>query len=143
MSSRSKGRACVGCTLLFLVLAQTYRLSAAIPEEVSTSTCPFTYEEHSLVDIRSGAKRPYLFGGIFNQTQRDCINCKRGGLWANFCSFSIRSKAVPFWDNQLCSSQTVDAVIGRVLEQNNHDLLSMTPCELWPYLRGRTTWVIG
>jgi hypothetical protein len=50
---------------------------------------------------------------------------------------------VPFWDNQLCSSQTVDAVISRVLEQNNHGLLSMTPCELWPFLRGRTTWVIG
>lgn len=104
--------------------------------------CPFTYEEHSLDDIRSGAKRPYLFGGIYNQTKRDCINCKRAGLWANWCSFTPSDRA-PFWDNQLCSSTTADAVIKRVLGQNNHDLLSMTPCDMWRYMRGRTTWVIG
>ncbi|KAF6251417.1 hypothetical protein COO60DRAFT_619659 [Scenedesmus sp. NREL 46B-D3] len=143
MSSLSKARSGVGCSLLLLLLTQTQLLSVATPDEGPAATCPFTYEEHSLGDIRSGAKRPYLFGGIYNQTKRDCINCQRGGLWANFCSFSSKGNAVPFWDNQLCSSQTVDAVIGRVLKQNNHDLLSMTPCELWPYLRGRTTWVIG
>lgn len=143
MSSRSKGRAGVGCWLLLVLLAQTCCSLGAKLKEGAAVTCPFTYEEHSLVDIRSGAKRPYLFGGIYNQTKRECINCKREGLWANFCSFSTGKKAVPFWDNQLCSSQTVDSVVSRVLEQNNHDLLSMTPCELWPYMRGRTTWVIG
>lgn len=45
---------------------------------------------------------------------------------------------------QLCNASTVDAAIDRALAQDNAgDLLTMTPCDLWPYMRGRTTWVIG
>jgi hypothetical protein len=103
--------------------------------------CPIKYKRHSISDIRTRAKRPYLFGGIYD-SERDCVNCKRGALWSTFCGFTNTGK-VPFWDNQLCNSSQVEAAIDRVLQQNDRELLQMTPCDLWYYLRGRTTWIIG
>jgi hypothetical protein len=59
----------VGCSLLLLLLSHSRYSLAAQLSEIPSSICPFTYEEHSLVDIRSGAKKPYLLGGIYNQTK--------------------------------------------------------------------------
>jgi hypothetical protein len=100
------------------------------------------YSRHSLGDISSKAKVPYLLGGIYDRS-RDCPNCKRGGLWADFCSFKAMGKS-RLWDMQLCNSSTAEAVVDRALQQYNAaELLTMTPCDLWHYMRGRTTWVIG
>jgi hypothetical protein len=106
------------------------------------ATCPIQYTRHSLEDISSRAKTPYLLGGIYDDS-RNCRNCKRGGLWADFCSFQPLGKS-RYYDMQLCSSSTVEAVVNGALKQDNAaDLLTLTPCDLWPYLKGRTTWIIG
>lgn len=132
------------CASLVLTAAVSSQrtLEQASPSSKSAAACPFSYQRHNLDDIRSKAKRPYLFGGIYDPS-RPCPNCKRGGLWANYCGFRGLEK-VPFWHMQMCNSSTVDAVIADTLGQSNAaDVLTMTPCDMYPYLRGRTTWIIG
>lgn len=120
-------------------------LSAAVAPAEATkrqSECPIKYQRHSIDEIRGGKVTPYLLGGIY-ETSRDCPNCKAGGLWADFCSFKPLGKS-RFYDMQLCPSKTVQAVVQGALTQDNAaDLLTLTPCDLWPQLRGRTTWILG
>lgn len=128
--------------LLLLALIGLQLATAAVGEQPSAVTCPVQYSKHSLDDIRSKAKLPYLLGGIYDSS-RQCSNCKRGGLWAEFCSFKALGKS-RFYDMQLCNSNNVAAVVdGALKQQYAADLLTMSPCDLWPFLRGRTTWVIG
>jgi hypothetical protein len=128
-----------------LLAAVLLLLSAAVaPSEAAKgqSECPIKYQRHSIDDIRGGKQVPYLLGGIYDGS-RDCPNCKAGGLWADFCSFKPLGKS-RFYDMQLCPSKTVQAVVQGALAQDNAaDLLTLTPCDLWPHLRGRTTWIIG
>lgn len=129
------------CFTLFLFRFLLQQASAATEQHPSV-TCPVRYSKHSIEDIRSRAKVPYLLGGIYDES-RNCSNCKRGGLWADFCSFKPLGKS-RYYDMQLCSSSTVEAVVDSALKQDNAaDLLTLTPCDLWPYLKGRTTWIIG
>eukprot|EP00879_Flechtneria_rotunda_P033155 GHRR01036692.1.p1 GENE.GHRR01036692.1~~GHRR01036692.1.p1 ORF type:complete len:139 (+),score=7.53 GHRR01036692.1:62-478(+) len=137
--TRWRDRCIVALFLISCIVLSSGAQQAAI--ESRNVICPFDYVPHSLDDIKSGAKKPYLFGGIFD-SGRNCVNCKRGGLWPSFCGFKHTGK-VPFWDNQVCNNTTVEAIIKHTLQQNNAGLLQMTPCELWPYLRGRTTWIVG
>lgn len=126
---------------LLLALISLLHVAAVLGDQPSV-TCPVQYSQHSLDDIRSRAKLPYLLGGIYDDS-RKCSNCKRGGLWADFCGFKALRKS-RYYDMQLCNSDTVDAVIDGALKQDYAaDMLTMSPCDLWPYLRGRTTWVIG
>lgn len=71
-------------------------------------------------DFTNEAVRPYLFGGIYN-SDRDCINCKRGGLWSDFCSFTVsdKMKDTPFWSHQLCKTTQVNSVIKRTLQMDD------------------------
>jgi hypothetical protein len=107
-------------------------------------SCPLSYPRHSVEQVRSKARRPYLFGGIYGSSGRPCPNCNRGGLWSNFCGFS-RLEKVPYWHLQVCNASTVESFIAEhVLPQANAaEVVSLTPCDLWHFLRGRTTWVIG
>lgn len=126
--------------LLQALIIGHYATAVAVVEPAGT--CPIQYSRHSLDDIRSRAKTPYLLGGIYDEG-RNCTNCKRGGLWADFCGFKPLGKS-RYYDMQLCSSSTVDAVVDGALKQDNAaDLLTLTPCDIWPYLKGRTTWIVG
>lgn len=129
--------------LLFVVLLAALQQSYAAPEQQETPVpCPIHYTRHSLDQITSKEKTPYLLGGIYDDS-RPCPNCERGGLWSNFCGFRNLHKSA-FWQAQVCNSRTVADAIDSALRQDNAaELLTMTPCDMWPFLRGRTTWVIG
>jgi hypothetical protein len=139
------GASCSLLALLLLfniLLIQSVSAYTVVSGDQGSGSCPVQYFRHSLQDISSKAKVPYLLGGIYDSS-RDCPNCKRGGLWADFCSFKALGKS-RFWDMQLCNSSTAEAVVDRALQQDNAaELLTMTPCDMWSYMRGRTTWVIG
>jgi hypothetical protein len=73
-------------TLLALLLGaalliRTAAAAAAAPaaqQPPPAVACPFKYERHTLVQIASKARRPYLFGGVY-ANGRPCPNCNRGG----------------------------------------------------------------
>jgi hypothetical protein len=147
LPNRSSCRARAVLALAVLLSAASAALGApAPPPPVSPAplagdACPVRYERHRLQDIASGSKRPYLLGGIYDKA--DCVNCHRGGLAASFCSFRPAGKA-PFWDHQLCESGTVAAFLARTLSSKDaKEVLTMTPCDLWPLMRGRTLWIVG
>jgi hypothetical protein len=101
--------------------------------------CPFQYPRHTLDDVAAGRATPYLFGGIY---KRPCVNCRRGGLWSTWCGWS--NTTLPFYDQQLCTKAVTDAVIQEAAARRwDEGALTMTPCDLWYYMRGRTTWIIG
>jgi hypothetical protein len=72
-----------GCVLLLLVAGLP--VDAAAGKEVKDD-CPLTYERHSLEEIASGEKRPWLFDGAYyngnfdgrDRNGRLCVNCHRG-----------------------------------------------------------------
>jgi hypothetical protein len=104
-----------------------------------TVPCPFQYPRHTLKDVAAGRVTPYLFGGIY---KRPCVNCRRGALWATWCGWS--NTTLPFYDQQLCTKAVTDAVIAEAAARRwDEGALTMTPCDLWYYMRGRTTWIIG
>jgi hypothetical protein len=103
-------------------------------------SCPVHYERQELQQIQQG-RVPYLFGGIY--ADRPCLNCKRGGLWSKFCSFGAQPTGQPHWDQQICSAQQTGFFKGVLSLRQGPEMLQLTPCDLWPHLRGRTLWVIG
>ncbi|KAF6252526.1 hypothetical protein COO60DRAFT_1552723, partial [Scenedesmus sp. NREL 46B-D3] len=109
----------------------------------TTSTlrsCPVYYKRQELEHIQDG-RDPYLFGGIYKE--RPCLNCRRGGLWSKFCSFGTQPTGQPHWDQQICSAQQTGFVKSTLRLKQGPEMLQLTPCDLWPHLRGRTLWVIG
>jgi hypothetical protein len=93
-------------------------------------------------DIQGGAF-PYLFGGI---RKPECSMCSASGDIADFCHFRkpVKDRSTPFQHTaHLCGlSKTVEAI--HYFQQSGlYDLLQMTPCDLWPYIKHRKLWVIG
>lgn len=104
------------------------------------NSCPVYYERQDVQQIQQG-RVPYLFGGIYKD--RPCLNCKRGGLWSKYCSFGAQPTGQPHWDQQTCSGQQTGFFLRALGLKQGPEMLQLTPCDLWPYLRGRTLWVIG
>jgi hypothetical protein len=130
--------ATLGQALAFLVVIAAGATS--LGQDLSApGTCPFQYEEQPLDDIATGAVDPYLYGGIYNRP--NCPNCQAAGLWASFCG--RRPVGLARYDNQLCSKSTVKILISRLLQQGNTGALTLTPCKLWNFMQGRTTWIVG
>ena len=101
--------------------------------------CPLRYERHSIEDVASGAVAPYLYGGIYDRA--NCTNCKTEGLWANFCG--RKPSGIKLYDLQLCDARAVKGLMTTLLQQEDAGALTLTPCDLWAFMRGRTSWIIG
>ena len=100
--------------------------------------CPIIYRRHSVDDISAGAI-PYLWGGVYKKSH--CPNCQREARWASFCGG--RPTGIARDNVQYCQKATTEAVISQALLMDDSGPLTMTPCDLWRQLRGRTTWIIG
>ncbi|KAK9830112.1 hypothetical protein WJX72_009847 [[Myrmecia] bisecta] len=102
------------------------------------TSCPLTYHRQTVEDIRGGTK-PYLFGG---RQQPECNNCHKTDThyWARVCTFEPSLE--PQYAN-ICSAELQQKLLERLLEQDRRELLELTPCDLWPMLQGRTTWIVG
>ncbi|BDA49809.1 hypothetical protein COCOBI_14-4290 [Coccomyxa sp. Obi] len=102
------------------------------------ASCPLVYERIRYEDMLRGEARPYLMG----ERQRPaCVNCDRDELWSHFCQFKSHGPKCPQHDQDLLFNTLMDrAKVGAV---GAKDLLELTPCDLFPYIRGRTLWLVG
>ena len=95
------------------------------------SSCPLQYPRLTADQIRTGSK-PYIYGGA----PEDCVLCKSQEREARFC----RKEEDP----HVCSKDLQKALIGGQLnEMEKSDILTFTPCDMWPHLKGRTIWFSG
>ena len=92
--------------------------------------CPLEYRRLSVEDIKGGQK-PYLLGGAQQPT---CTNCARSDGWATVCQFK---------SGQLCPDWVQQRVISSWVERGYELALGLTPCDLWPHIRGRTLFLMG
>lgn len=107
---------------------------AALTLLKDSNDCPYPYERHSVSDIQTG-QVPYLFGG---ERRPNCRHCSSGATWSNFCRFD---NTLP--GNPACGADRKKWLIDGFLERGFHDILTITPCDLFPLVRGRTIWVVG
>ncbi|KAL4444037.1 hypothetical protein ABPG75_011774 [Micractinium tetrahymenae] len=99
--------------------------------------CPAAYERMTVDEIRAALwkpswQRPYLFGA---QARPACTNCKRDALWAHFCQYRSHGPTCPEWLQQ--------SIVGSWLERGFELPLTLTPCDLWRHIRGRTLFMMG
>ena len=93
---------------------------------------------HTLTEVRnhvweSDRITPYLLGG----QPPGCRNCQRSeSMWADFCAYRKNGPVCPEW---LQSSLQED--MGR--RAGYEEALTMTPCDFWPLIQGRTLWISG
>ncbi|KAK9825923.1 hypothetical protein WJX81_007164 [Elliptochloris bilobata] len=101
-------------------------------------TCPLRYDRIPYGEIRNGTARPYLFG----EPQRPaCTNCRNDTLWAHMCLYESHGPVCPRTDQERLTRDFVERA--EAGDTGARDLLRTTPCDLFPFLRGRTTWLIG
>ena len=96
--------------------------------------CPFPYSRHTVKQVEHG-QRPYIFGG---DRQPQCWHCGSNKTWSNFCRFD---KELP--GNPACGKDRLTWLIQGLLDRGFHDILTMTPCDLFQQVRGRTVWIVG
>jgi hypothetical protein len=85
----------------------------------------------SVSEVRGGSPKPYLLGG---PQQPQCTNCKRSGQWADICQYK---------SGDLCADWLFWSVLEEWLGRGYELALQLTPCDLWPLLRGRTLFLLG
>lgn len=100
----------------------------------SSGACPYPYDRFTTDDIRQG-QTPYIFGGA---RQPHCRHCGSDSTWSNFCKFD---NTLP--GNPACGKDRKKWLIDGFLERGFHDILTVTPCDLFQSVRGHTVWVVG
>ncbi|CAL8468940.1 g8481 [Coccomyxa elongata] len=114
------------------------------PYNEDKGACPLHYQRMTYEDVRDRGQVPYLLGG---RRQPHCRTCNSKAPWANFCSWDyskfsgFRGPVCPEWlQEQLLTWMIESAERGR---PGFKEMLTMTPCDLFPLLRGRTLWLMG
>lgn len=120
------------------VVPNAKRRSDTWQHDQANASCPVKYTRLKYSHIRRFIEKPYLLGG---KRQPECINCQKEGVWPNVCQYLSNGPVCPqdeqkhFW-RYLVSRAEAGA-------PGYEAMLTMTPCDIWPYLRGRTLWVAG
>ncbi|BDA42198.1 hypothetical protein COCOBI_03-0850 [Coccomyxa sp. Obi] len=104
--------------------------------------CPLVYQRPTMEELRTRQVRPYVFGG---QQRPSCKNCHsvrdRGRV--EFCAYTPHSYS------PICPHKDQESLLQYFLERADNGstwaqgLLQLTPCDLWPFIRGRTLWLMG
>lgn len=83
--------------------------------------------------------KPLLFGGMGEAGRCVGSSCQpRTTFWAKTCAFNSESG----WG--VCNEQQARNALDKVGRSlGGGEALRMTPCDLLPYLRGRTLWLLG
>lgn len=96
------------------------------------SACPIKYAKLTADQVKAGSK-PYIYGG----PSEDCVLCKSEEREARFCR-KVEG------DPHVCSKDLQNALIGGQLnELARSGILTFSPCDMWPHLKGRTAWFAG
>ena len=94
--------------------------------------CPLQYPRLTANQIKAGS-RPYIYGA----PAKDCVLCKSQEREARFCRKEEG-------DPHVCSQDLQQALIGGQLnEMSRSNILTFTPCDMWPHLKRRTVWFAG
>ena len=122
---------CAGWLLHWLACLPP-RLPAHPPARLHTHASPPACLPPACLQVAAGAT-PYLFGG---PARPACTNCNRTTeLWSNFCQFKSSGPVCPLW---------VRRPILAAWAQRGWELpLTLTPCDLWEHLAGRTLWLMA
>ncbi|CAL8465497.1 g5033 [Coccomyxa elongata] len=94
-------------------------------------SCPVKYPRLTVEEIRGG-RYPYLYGG----GPEGCRHCKSEDHVAKFCQFGLDGFGQ-------CWGGRREQLIHYYLQRGFNDILTFTPCDLWPMLRGRTLYFSG
>lgn len=101
----------------------------AVPTD--DGSCPIEYPRHSLEDVRAGTL-PYLMGGIAQRP--GCAICNRTDGWSLPCLYK---------NGPLCPGWVQTGLIDSWVARGFALPLTLTPCDLWPHLHGRTLFFMG
>ncbi|DBA67316.1 TPA: hypothetical protein ACH3X2_001616 [Trebouxia sp. C0005] len=98
---------------------------------ISDTACPMQYPRLDAEQLKAGHK-PYIYGGH----AENCTMCKETDAQSQFC----RKEA----GAHVCSKDLQNALLsGQLNEMQRSDILTFTPCDLWPHFSGHTVWVSG
>ncbi|KAI3432231.1 hypothetical protein D9Q98_003793 [Chlorella vulgaris] len=111
------------------LLSPLHHTSSSSGSSSDVGECPLTYRR--LSEVRGGSPKPYLLGG---PQQPECTNCKRSGQWEDICQFK---------SGDLCADWLFWSVLEEWLGRGYELALQLSPCDLWPLLRGRTLFLLG
>lgn len=107
--------------------------------QISDQECKARDVRAEMDAILSGKELPYIFTGPPESCKND--GCEHG-YWGRRCRFDgYHVPACPMEDRQ-----NITSWMARLAIQGSQwatDSLALKPCDLWPQLRGRTTWVAG
>ncbi|KAK9821033.1 hypothetical protein WJX74_003942 [Apatococcus lobatus] len=104
----------------------------------SNLECPRSYQRIRYEDIKAEVKKPYLLGG---EQEPNCTTCKLDNNWVRFSRYESNGPICPWEDRQRLQRWLVErAELGA---PDGKELLELTPCDLFAYLRGRTLWLVG
>ena len=101
------------------------------------AACPRVYRRHSVADIEGG-EVPYLFGGPQRPCCRNCLNYEldeNGHSWPGFCRFESHG--------ELCLPYLRASIVRGFLRRGFTGPLTLSPCDLWPLIAGRSLWFFG
>eukprot|EP00877_Chromochloris_zofingiensis_P014357 jgi/Chrzof1/9175/Cz03g38220.t1 len=110
--------------LLVMLLATAGTTSAQ-------SSCPVTYS-------KPPGSRPLLYGGIYDDGVCKSGCKSRTDFWGKACAFN---PATSGWGT--CSALQQRKTLSYATQLGTAASLQLSPCDLWPYLKGRTLWLIG
>ncbi|EIE23050.1 hypothetical protein COCSUDRAFT_63432 [Coccomyxa subellipsoidea C-169] len=94
-------------------------------------TCPRRYPRLTVEEIKGG-RYPYLYGG----RPDGCRQCQSEEYVSKFCQFGMDGHGQ-------CWGGRREQLIHYYLERGFTDILTFTPCDMWPLLRGRTLFFSG
>ncbi|GBF96537.1 hypothetical protein Rsub_09120 [Raphidocelis subcapitata] len=95
--------------------------------------CPVSY---------GGSSKALLFGGLHDASctvQRSGMACPfRSPKWRDMCRYDPSAVKFP-----VCSADQAKASLELATKLHGGEPLRLSPCDLYPYLRGRTLWILG
>lgn len=115
--------------LVLAVLSQQQQLVHAAAAQAPAPSCKTMY--------RPG-RQPLLFGGVAEPKR--CVGkaCQsRTDFWGKTCAFTGESG----WG--VCTPQQAANALKIGMTLGGGAAATLTPCDLLPYLRGRTLWILG
>lgn len=79
-----------------------------------------------------GGQRPYLFGA---EARPSCTNCRSTSVWGQFCQYKSAGPVCPEYVRQ--------GMLASWVARGFELPLTMTPCDLWRHIEGRTLYMMG
>ncbi|KAL4438162.1 hypothetical protein ABPG77_010523 [Micractinium sp. CCAP 211/92] len=81
---------------------------------------------------KPGGQRPYIFGAEARPT---CTNCRNTSVWGQFCQYR--------GSGPVCPDSVRQELLAAWVERGYELPLTLTPCDFWRHIKGRTLYMMG